>query len=158
MSVWASSWADPSTRVTTNPAGRRSFLTRQTTNKSKSGGAIKGGAEAPISPDSMSRSGGGGRGRQQPEAESAAVPVPGPCASAHRALAECHRRAARGPLQPEVLCRHLNRALAECVVSMCCPGETDAVRTLCGSSGTALKRSQCERARIDLSLCLEAHT
>ncbi|KAM0898629.1 hypothetical protein ACQ4PT_021796 [Festuca glaucescens] len=104
----------------------------------------------------MSRSG-GGSGRQQPEAASAAMPVPGPCASTHRALAECHRRASRGPLQPEVLCRHLNRALAECVVTMCCPEQTDAVRTLCGSSGTALKRTQCERARIDLSLCLEAH-
>jgi hypothetical protein len=56
-----------------------------------------------------------------------------------------------------VLCRHLNRALAECVVTMCCPDQTEAVRTLCGSSGTALKRTQCERARIDLSLCLEAH-
>uniref|UniRef100_A0ACD5YX05 Uncharacterized protein n=1 Tax=Avena sativa TaxID=4498 RepID=A0ACD5YX05_AVESA len=107
----------------------------------------------------MSRSSGSGSGggRRQPDPDSAALPVPGPCASTHRALTECHRRASRGALQPEVLCRHLNRALAECVVTMCCPSQTEAVRTLCGSSGTALKRSQCERARIDLSLCLEAH-
>uniref|UniRef100_A0A0D9X0G4 COX assembly mitochondrial protein n=1 Tax=Leersia perrieri TaxID=77586 RepID=A0A0D9X0G4_9ORYZ len=98
----------------------------------------------------MSRTGGG-------RSESAAVPVPGPCASVQRALAECHRRASLGPLKPEVLCRHLNRSLAECLVTSCCPGETEAVRTLCGSAGTALKRSQCQRARIDLSLCLEAH-
>ncbi|KAK3127424.1 hypothetical protein QOZ80_7AG0573080 [Eleusine coracana subsp. coracana] len=106
----------------------------------------------------MSRGVGGGR--REPEAEasaSTAFPVLGPCVSAQRALAECHRRAARGPLQPEVLCRHLNRALAECVVTACCPEETEAVRTLCGSAGTALKRTQCQRARIDLSLCLEAH-
>ncbi|KAL5198991.1 hypothetical protein ABZP36_002503 [Zizania latifolia] len=102
----------------------------------------------------MSRSGGA---RQEPAADKAAMEVPRPCASAHRALAECRRRALRGPLKPEVLCRHLNRALAECVVTSCCPGETEAVRTLCGSAGTALKRSQCQRARIDLSLCLEAH-
>ncbi|CAL5062123.1 unnamed protein product [Urochloa decumbens] len=103
---------------------------------------------------------GGSAGRPDRESDpyaSTALPVPGPCASTQRALAECHRRAARGPLQPEVLCRHLNRALAECVVTACCPDETEAVRTLCGSAGTALKRTQCQRARIDLSLCLEAH-
>ncbi|BAT02195.1 uncharacterized protein [Oryza sativa Japonica Group] len=107
----------------------------------------------------MSRRGGGGSGgRQGSEPESAAaVHVPGPCAATQRALAECHRSAARGPLRPEVLCRHLNRALAECLVTSCCPGETEAVRTLCGSAGTALKRSQCQRARIGLSLCLESH-
>ncbi|RLM84782.1 uncharacterized protein LOC112880630 [Panicum hallii] len=102
--------------------------------------------------------GSGGRRDREPDPDaSAALPVPGPCASTHRALAECHRRAARGPLQPEVLCRHLNRALAECVVTACCPDETEAVRTLCSSAGTELKRTQCQRARIDLSLCLEAH-
>ncbi|XP_062186467.1 uncharacterized protein LOC133890041 [Phragmites australis] len=105
-------------------------------------------------------SGGGGGGRREREAgseTSTALSVPGPCVSTQRALAECHRSAARGPMQPEVLCRHLNRALAECVLTACCPGEIETVRTLCGSAGTALKRSQCQRARIDLSLCLEAH-
>ena len=84
-----------------------------------------------------------------------ALPVPGPCASTQRSLAQCRRRAARGPLLPEVLYRHLNRALAECVVTACCPDETDAVRTLCCSAGTALKRNQCQRARIDLALCMQ---
>ncbi|CAN6205785.1 unnamed protein product [Urochloa humidicola] len=102
--------------------------------------------------------GSGGRPDREPDPyASTALPVPGPCTSTQRALAECHRRAARGPLQPEVLCRHLNRVLAECVVTACCPEETEAVRTLCVSAGTALKRTQCQRARIDLSLCLEAH-
>jgi hypothetical protein len=114
------------------------------------------GADPP--PDSMSRGDGGLRREPEAKVSSAPVlPLPGPCATAQRALAECHRRAARGPLQPEVLCRHLNRALAECVVTACCPDETEAVRNLCGSAGTALKRTQCQRARIDLSLCLEAH-
>nr|AVY91770.1 unknow [Saccharum hybrid cultivar SP80-3280] len=114
-------------------------------------------ADLPPPPDSMT-GGSGGRGEHESDRDaSTALPVPGPCASTHRALAECHRRAARGPLRPEVLCRHLNRALAECVVTACCPDETDAVRTLCGSAGTALKREQCHRARIDLALCLEAH-
>ncbi|KAF8669292.1 hypothetical protein HU200_051626 [Digitaria exilis] len=112
---------------------------------------------ADLPPNSMTGGSGGGRDCESDPDASTVLHVPGPCASMHRALAECHRRAARGPLQPEVLCRHLNRALAECVVTSCCPDETEAVRTLCGSSGTALKRTQCQRARIDLSLCLEAH-
>ncbi|CAN6168476.1 unnamed protein product [Urochloa humidicola] len=93
---------------------------------------------------------GGNAGRRDRESDpdaSTALPVLGPCASMQRALAECHRR-------PNT---HVNRALAECVVTSCCPDETEAVRTLCGSAGTALKRTQCQRARIDLSLCLEAH-
>ncbi|KAL6657775.1 hypothetical protein ACP70R_005555 [Stipagrostis hirtigluma subsp. patula] len=115
-----------------------------------------------LPPDSMTAAAGGGgvRGTGERGAgsdTSNSLPFPGPCAATQRALAECHRRAARGPMQPEVLCRHLNRALAECVVTVCCPGEIEAVRTLCGSAGTALKRSQCQRAPIDLSLCLEAH-
>ncbi|KAL5196831.1 hypothetical protein ABZP36_000343 [Zizania latifolia] len=88
-----------------------------------------------------------------------AAPRPRP----QRALSECRRRASRVPRPAEAgaavpAARHLNRALAECVVvTSCCPGETDAVRAFCGSAGTALKRSQCRRARVDLSLCLEAH-
>ncbi|KAG2646210.1 hypothetical protein PVAP13_2KG494900 [Panicum virgatum] len=100
---------------------------------------------------------GGRRDRESDPDASTALPVPGPCASTQRALAECRRRAARGPLQPEALCRHLSRALAECVVTACCPDEIEAVRTLCGSAGTELRRTQCQRARIDLSICLEAH-
>ncbi|RRT79898.1 hypothetical protein B296_00019432 [Ensete ventricosum] len=81
------------------------------------------------------------------------VAVPPGCGSLHRALLECHRRAG-DPRQQVVLCRHLNRSLAECVVAASCPEESEAVRSLCSSAGTSLKRSQCQRARLALSVCL----
>lgn len=133
------------------PEGKETGTSRQ------EGKEITPAADLPTQPDSMTGGSGGRRDHESDRDASTALPVPGPCASTQRALAECRRRAARGPLQPEVLCRHLNRALAECVVTACCPDEIDAVRTLCGSAGTALKRKQCQRARIDLALCLEAH-
>ncbi|KAG6534182.1 uncharacterized protein LOC122012276 [Zingiber officinale] len=86
----------------------------------------------------------------------ASVAIPSGCGSLHRALLECHRRAG-DPRQRSVLCRHLNRSLAECVVAECCPEESEAVRSLCSSAGTALKRSQCQRAQLALSVCLSSH-
>ncbi|KAK9156275.1 hypothetical protein Sjap_003755 [Stephania japonica] len=78
------------------------------------------------------------------------------CERLQRALVECHRRVPAGPPRAAA-CRHLNRSLAECVVSIACPGECEAVRSLCSSAGTALKRSQCQRAQLDLSVCISSH-
>ncbi|OAY26569.1 hypothetical protein MANES_16G057400v8 [Manihot esculenta] len=89
-----------------------------------------------------------------PPAESTSVPVE--CQRLHQALCECHRRVSPG-LEREVSCRHLNRALAQCVVSVACPEELEVVRSLCASGGTALKRSQCQRAQLSLSVCLASH-
>ncbi|CAL9058057.1 unnamed protein product [Musa banksii] len=89
----------------------------------------------------------GGRGGDD---DGTGVAVPLGCGSLHRALLQCHRRAG-DRRQQAVLCRHLNRSLAECVVSACCPEESEAVRSLCSSAGTSLKRSQCQRARLALS-------
>ncbi|KAH7542205.1 hypothetical protein FEM48_Zijuj02G0048500 [Ziziphus jujuba var. spinosa] len=72
-----------------------------------------------------------------------------------QALIECHRRMPVGPAR-ESACRHLNRATAQCLVSMACPEECEAVRSLCSSSGTALKRSQCQAAQVSLSVCLSS--
>ncbi|PON51277.1 Cytochrome c oxidase biogenesis protein Cmc1-like [Parasponia andersonii] len=69
------------------------------------------------------------------------------CRRLQRALSECHRRIPSG----NSACRHLNRALAECLVSTACPEQYDAVKSLCSSSGTALKRSQCQEAQLSLS-------
>ncbi|KAJ8642004.1 hypothetical protein MRB53_018698 [Persea americana] len=63
------------------------------------------------------------------------------CDHLHQALRDCHRRFSHR-YEREISCRHLNRALANCLVSVACPSEFDAVRSLCSSSGTALKRSQ----------------
>ncbi|GAA0174084.1 hypothetical protein LIER_27547 [Lithospermum erythrorhizon] len=78
------------------------------------------------------------------------------CERLHRALTECHRKVAAGPGR-EAACHHLNRSLAECLVSSCCPNESDAVWSLCSSGGTALKRRQCQQAKVSLSDCLSSH-
>ncbi|KAG9438917.1 hypothetical protein H6P81_019082 [Aristolochia fimbriata] len=78
------------------------------------------------------------------------------CERQHRALCECHRRFGDS-FQRDFACRHVNRALALCIVSTCCPAESDAVRELCASGGTKLKREQCQRAQVDLSACLSSH-
>ncbi|WCJ20648.1 hypothetical protein M5689_002868 [Euphorbia peplus] len=77
------------------------------------------------------------------------------CEKVHRALTECHRRVPPG-LMREASCRHLNRATAQCLVSVACPDESEAVRNLCGSGGTSLKRSQCQQAQLSLSVCLSS--
>ncbi|KAE9610648.1 hypothetical protein Lal_00029703 [Lupinus albus] len=79
----------------------------------------------------------------------------GTCSRLQRALEECHRRIPQGPGRDSA-CRHLNRALANCLVSIACPHEFEAVRTLCSSAGTALKRHQCQQAQLSLSLCLSS--
>ncbi|XP_047957396.1 uncharacterized protein LOC125203142 [Salvia hispanica] len=78
------------------------------------------------------------------------------CDRLYRALSDCHRRISAGPTR-EAACRHLNRSLAECMVAAACPDESDAVRTLCSSGGTAVKRRQCEQAKLSLSVCLSTH-
>lgn len=78
------------------------------------------------------------------------------CDHLHQALRDCHRRFSHRH-EREISCRHLNRALANCLVSVACPSEFDAVRSLCSSSGTALKRSQCQQAQLSLSICLSSH-
>ncbi|KAL1537574.1 hypothetical protein AAHA92_30070 [Salvia divinorum] len=78
------------------------------------------------------------------------------CDRLYRALSDCHRRISAGPTR-EAACRQLNRSLAECMVAAACPEESDAVRTLCSSGGTAVKRRQCERAKLSLSVCLSTH-
>ena len=78
------------------------------------------------------------------------------CERLHQALCECHRRIAAGPAR-DAACRHLNRSLAECMVALACPEESEAVRSLCSSGGTALKRSQCQQAQLSLAVCLSSH-
>lgn len=78
------------------------------------------------------------------------------CDRLHRALSDCHQKIPPGPPR-QAACRHLNRSLAECLVSVACPEESDAVRSLCSSSGTALKRHQCQQAQLSLSVCLSSH-
>ncbi|KAG8385118.1 hypothetical protein BUALT_Bualt03G0008300 [Buddleja alternifolia] len=78
------------------------------------------------------------------------------CERLYRALTECHRRIPVGPSR-EAACRHLNRSLAHCLVAVACPEESDAVRTLCSSGGTDLKRRQCKQAQLSLSACLSTH-
>lgn len=79
----------------------------------------------------------------------------GGCERLEQALRECHKRLPEGPARRSA-CRHLNRALAECLVATACPSEAEAVRSLCSSGGTALKRSQCEQAKFSLSFCLSS--
>ncbi|XP_075489095.1 uncharacterized protein LOC142527970 [Primulina tabacum] len=78
------------------------------------------------------------------------------CERLHRALAECHRRIPAGPSRQSA-CRHLNHSLAECLVAVVCPEEFEAVRSLCSSGGTAIKRRQCHRAQLELATCLSTH-
>ncbi|KAK5831200.1 uncharacterized protein LOC108453388 [Gossypium arboreum] len=78
------------------------------------------------------------------------------CENLQRALSECYQRFGPGATR-HAACRHLNRALAECLVSFVCPDESEAVRTLCGSGGTLLKRSQCQQAQLSLSVCISSH-
>ncbi|XP_010518991.1 PREDICTED: uncharacterized protein LOC104798551 [Tarenaya hassleriana] len=80
----------------------------------------------------------------------------GPCDRLQEALMECHRRVPAVAARRRT-CGHLNRALAECIVSEACPEESEAVRSLCSSSGTRLKRRQCNDAQFSLSLCLSRH-
>ncbi|GMY34952.1 putative cytochrome c oxidase biogenesis protein Cmc1 [Fagus crenata] len=77
------------------------------------------------------------------------------CDRIERALMECHKRIPFGPAR-ESACKHLNRGLAQCLVSLACPHESEAVRTLCSSGGTALKRAQCREAQLSLSVCLSS--
>ncbi|CAF2044468.1 hypothetical protein BRARA_I02728 [Brassica rapa] len=78
------------------------------------------------------------------------------CDRLQEALLQCHRRMPEGPARRSG-CRHLNKALAECVVGEACPEEYEAVRSFCSSGGTSLKRKQCEEAQFSLSLCLSRH-
>ncbi|KAK6284159.1 hypothetical protein POUND7_003111 [Theobroma cacao] len=78
------------------------------------------------------------------------------CERLQKALCECHQRFGPGATR-DAACRHLNRALAECLVSVLCPAESEAVRTLCSSWGTRLKRSQCQEAQLSLSVCISSH-
>ncbi|KAK7412911.1 hypothetical protein VNO78_04661 [Psophocarpus tetragonolobus] len=78
------------------------------------------------------------------------------CERVEKALRECQRRVPAGP-SGDSACRHLNQALAMCLVSLACPEESEAVRTLCSTAGTALKRRQCQQAQLSLSLCLSSH-
>ncbi|KAL5977497.1 hypothetical protein ACLOJK_021844 [Asimina triloba] len=78
------------------------------------------------------------------------------CDRLHEALCDCHRRF-RSSLERDVACRHLNRALATCLVAGACPSESEAVSALCASSGTAQKRAQCQQAQLSLSVCLASH-
>ncbi|KAJ4789885.1 hypothetical protein LUZ62_041131 [Rhynchospora pubera] len=78
------------------------------------------------------------------------------CERLLRSLKQCHRHS--GLEAQTAQCRHLNRALAECVVSAFCGEEAEAVRSLCGSAGTSLKRSQCQRAQMRFSACLSHFT
>ncbi|KAJ4769589.1 hypothetical protein LUZ62_053846 [Rhynchospora pubera] len=87
------------------------------------------------------------------ERDEAALPIPANCERLLRSLKQCHRHSGL-----EAQCRHLNRALAECVVSAFCGEEAEAVRSLCGSAGTSLKRSQCQRAQMRFSACLSHST
>lgn len=80
----------------------------------------------------------------------------GSCDRLQEALLQCHRRMPEGPARRSG-CRHLNKALAECVVGEACPEEYEAVRSFCSSGGTSLKRKQCEDAQFSLSLCLSRH-
>jgi hypothetical protein len=79
------------------------------------------------------------------------------CETLQKALLDCHRRIPSGQGRNSA-CRHLNNALAICLVSLACPDESEAVRTLCSSAGTGLKRRQCQQAQISLSLCLDSHS
>ncbi|XP_022142592.1 uncharacterized protein LOC111012670 [Momordica charantia] len=79
----------------------------------------------------------------------------GGCERLEQALRDCHRRVPDGPARRSA-CRHLNRSLAECLVATACPNEAEAVRTLCSTAGTALKRSQCQQAKFSLSFCLSS--
>ncbi|XVF25386.1 hypothetical protein REPUB_Repub13aG0208500 [Reevesia pubescens] len=78
------------------------------------------------------------------------------CERLQKALCECHRRFGPGATR-DAACQHLNRALAECLVTVVCPEESETVRTLCGSGGTQLKRSQCQQAQLSLSVCISYH-
>ncbi|XP_042945608.1 uncharacterized protein LOC122279223 [Carya illinoinensis] len=77
------------------------------------------------------------------------------CERLQLALEECHRKVPIGPAR-DAACKHLNRALAQCLVSLACPDETEAVRSFCSSGGTATKRAQCQQAQLSLSLCLSS--
>ncbi|KAM7270469.1 hypothetical protein ACFE04_029683 [Oxalis oulophora] len=76
------------------------------------------------------------------------------CWRLEKALTECHKRMGSSKT---AACRHLNRGLAECFVSIMCPDECEAVASLCSSGGTALKRSQCQQAQLSLSITLRAY-
>ncbi|CAL1402400.1 unnamed protein product [Linum trigynum] len=78
------------------------------------------------------------------------------CEKLQNALRECYRRIPAG-LGRDAACRHLNLGLAKCLVSAACPEEAEAVRSLCTSGGTALKRSQCQQAELSLAVCLGSH-
>ncbi|XP_021728927.1 uncharacterized protein LOC110695981 [Chenopodium quinoa] len=80
----------------------------------------------------------------------------GGCERLQNALFDCHRRIPAGPARKSA-CRHLNRAFSDCLVAVICPSQLEAVKSLCSSGGTALKRSQCQEARLNLSVCLSLH-
>ncbi|CAO2837238.1 unnamed protein product [Amaranthus hypochondriacus] len=80
----------------------------------------------------------------------------GGCERLQNALYECHRRIPAG-IARKTACSHLNRAFADCLIGIICPSELEVVRSLCSSGGTSLKRSQCQQARLSLSVCISQH-
>ncbi|KAL3523017.1 hypothetical protein ACH5RR_015851 [Cinchona calisaya] len=97
------------------------------------------------------------RDRESPTTPAGNISMPfTECDRLHRALSDCHRRIPAGPPR-QAACRHLNRSLAECLVGVACPDESEAVRSLCSSGGTALKRQQCQQAQLSLAVCLSSH-
>lgn len=77
--------------------------------------------------------------------------VPAECEGVYKALVQCNRRVGSSG------CRHLNRALGECMIGFICPQESASVKSLCANQGTALKRSQCQQAQISLATCISSH-
>ncbi|XP_026384978.1 uncharacterized protein LOC113280581 [Papaver somniferum] len=86
------------------------------------------------------------------------------CERFHRALCECHKRIPAGPTRDSA-CRHLNRSLAQCLVSVACPSESEVVRSLCSSGdfrssqGCTLEAAFTVKQHIPLSFprYLQAH-
>ncbi|PKU78601.1 hypothetical protein MA16_Dca011158 [Dendrobium catenatum] len=74
----------------------------------------------------------GGKPKSSGSASPTSSPAPAKCDALQRALIECHHRI-QDELQRSIACRHLNRSLAECLLSASCPEEAEAVRSLCSS-------------------------
>ncbi|GBG62057.1 hypothetical protein CBR_g28534 [Chara braunii] len=103
------------------------------------------------SSDEGNKGGGGGGGG----GDSSTTPR---CDRLLRSLEDCRYKHRRAPSSDRsLICRHVERSAALCLISSICGPELDRVQTACGTSGTAAKVRRCQLAKNDLNYCLMSH-
>ncbi|EFJ32481.1 hypothetical protein SELMODRAFT_39166, partial [Selaginella moellendorffii] len=76
------------------------------------------------------------------------------CGAKIQALERCNARYRSEP-ERSLVCGHLNKLAAMCLVEIVCPEQVEAVKIYCTGAGTARVRNSCRIAKENLTICLD---